>query len=686
MPPGDAVPRESVGTSSMKATAQSSVVGPVPSDTTPVTIDVLAVYAPDQVTLRGSVAAVETEFADLFAVANQAHIDSGSRVRLRMKAVLEADHEVAGTNQDVLGSATSQRPFEAARDEMGADLVAILRPHQPGDATCGIAYTPGLPQWRTRTMSGFGYSVSNTDGDCGGPLVFAHEVGHNLGAMHDRETDLSNGLVTLGAYWFSSGRIGDDFATIMAYPTYLQPWVPYFSNPGSAACGATCGVADEADNVRTFNLMAPSIAAFRGNPGELAIPDVEVVSPRYAETYTALEIRYTGLAGANIPVQVDQIDGDAVEGVDYELPDGNTLTIGAGSSESSMTVKLLPRAANTPDRMAVFRLSSQDGTPVEDSDATLAIVGGDRVVLDGKLWFPANVAPPSTPITVTAENFDGPSSAMEVVLSPPDYAYTLTAPHGAQLWMTPALPAPFAMVPGRLDGAKQSRTWYLFPQKGLRVSGTVNVAPGMVFPPSPMLLSMFEVTDGVYSTARAISIDGPGGTFSYYVPPGTDVTIEYDNPSPTPGNPERFAEYLVSDWDIAADAHHDIVLGTQPTLRAFPIVRSYQVLGGAVVHLSAPAPAGGVTYRCRTVDGSAKAGVDYAAMTATTTIPAGSKGSSFCGDLTVYRDYEHRPERFYIQIDQVSGAILTTPMAPIYVTDFYTGQVRTGGPGQKIAQ
>jgi hypothetical protein len=53
-----------------------------PIDTTPVTIEVLAAYTQEQVTLRGSAAAVQTEFANLIAIANQAHIDSGSRVRL----------------------------------------------------------------------------------------------------------------------------------------------------------------------------------------------------------------------------------------------------------------------------------------------------------------------------------------------------------------------------------------------------------------------------------------------------------------------------------------------------------------------------------------------------------------------------------------------------------------------------
>src|SRR3546814_5275035 len=45
----------------------------------------------------------------------------------------------------------------------------------------------------------------------------------------------------------------------------------------------------------------------------------------------------------------------------------------------------------------------------------------------------------------------------------------------------------------------------------------------------------------------------------------------------------------------------------------------------AIVELSAPAPAGGVTLSYRTVDGSAKAGSDYTAVSGTLEIPEGEK-------------------------------------------------------------
>src|SRR3546814_5262708 len=48
----------------------------------------------------------------------------------------------------------------------------------------------------------------------------------------------------------------------------------------------------------------------------------------------------------------------------------------------------------------------------------------------------------------------------------------------------------------------------------------------------------------------------------------------------------------------------------------------------AIVELSAPAPAGGVTLSYRTVDGSAKAGSDYTAVSGTLEIPEGEDRKS----------------------------------------------------------
>ena len=231
------------------------------SDTTPVRIDVLALYATQQVALRGGRRAVEAEIAHLFALANQAHIDSGSRVRLRAVGVKPVDAAGNDDNLATLAQLASlpiaETTVAALRDAAHADLVTLLRPNAPGDATCTAAYVPG----QTGADGDAGYSVLNTDNGCGA-LVFAHVIGHNQGSVHDRGAETGEHDAP-GAYAFSRGyRVRGSFATIMASPDG-DAWVPYFSTPVATPCGASCGVEGAADDVRSFNLMAPAIAAYR---------------------------------------------------------------------------------------------------------------------------------------------------------------------------------------------------------------------------------------------------------------------------------------------------------------------------------------------------------------------------------------------------------------------------------------
>src|SRR3546814_5577391 len=72
--------------------------------------------------------------------------------------------------------------------------------------------------------------------------------------------------------------------------------------------------------------------------------------------------------------------------------------------------------------------------------------------------------------------------------------------------------------------------------------------------------------------------------------------------------------------------------------------------------LSAPAPAGGVTLSYRTVDGSAKAGSDYTAVSGTLEIPEGEK-VAFTADIVLHGDDElEGDESFYIVVENVVGA------------------------------
>src|SRR3546814_20992212 len=65
-------------------------------------IVVLGLYTDDLVELRGSVSAAETEVTNLFAIANQAHLDSATGVQLKVAALkrVSVDPELANDRSE----------------------------------------------------------------------------------------------------------------------------------------------------------------------------------------------------------------------------------------------------------------------------------------------------------------------------------------------------------------------------------------------------------------------------------------------------------------------------------------------------------------------------------------------------------------------------------------------------------
>src|SRR3546814_14766476 len=70
-------------------------------------IVVLGLYTDDLVELRGSVSAAETEVTNLFAIANQAHLDSATGVQLKVAALKRVSVDPELANDVVLDAATN---------------------------------------------------------------------------------------------------------------------------------------------------------------------------------------------------------------------------------------------------------------------------------------------------------------------------------------------------------------------------------------------------------------------------------------------------------------------------------------------------------------------------------------------------------------------------------------------------
>lgn len=131
------------------------------------------------------------------------------------------------------------------RDKLGADYVALIV-DEVDERYCGIAWVLGDYPGDSE------YAHSVTRYDCISNLTFAHELGHNLGLMHNREETNAPG-------WFdhSHGYHDPDgaFRTIMSYGT--APRVLNFSNPRKELNGVPMGVdkkeKDSADSTKSIN-------------------------------------------------------------------------------------------------------------------------------------------------------------------------------------------------------------------------------------------------------------------------------------------------------------------------------------------------------------------------------------------------------------------------------------------------
>jgi hypothetical protein len=139
------------------------------------------------------------------------------------------------------------------RDTHAADLVAML---VDSFNACGIGYLSPFTAANGFTVTDTGCAVSN--------LSFPHEIGHNMGATHDR--DNAGGAVFSYAYgWRFGGPDNDDHRTIMSYSPGVRR--PYFSNPDVNYQGLPTGVNNSEDNARCHDNTRDSVANFRDSLG-----------------------------------------------------------------------------------------------------------------------------------------------------------------------------------------------------------------------------------------------------------------------------------------------------------------------------------------------------------------------------------------------------------------------------------
>ena len=227
--------------------------------------DLLVVYTPAARERYGK-GVLEGLVQNAVQAANQAYRNSGIEITLELVGLQEVDYVERGGMKAVLTSLQKTGDGEldavhAMRNSVGADMVTLLA---EAPDSCGIAWS-----MRGEHVSAAKTAFNVVNPGCLSNQSLAHEVGHNQGNMHDRESTNNTGAFPYSYGYRNCPGNGAGFRTIMAYACKGVARVARFSSPQLHYRGQPMGVAYEtdpqgaSDNVRSMNNTADTVSAFR---------------------------------------------------------------------------------------------------------------------------------------------------------------------------------------------------------------------------------------------------------------------------------------------------------------------------------------------------------------------------------------------------------------------------------------
>jgi hypothetical protein len=197
--------------------------------------------------------------ADLIALAiaqaNQSFVNSGiGNVKLRLvhTQLVDYDESQGEHFEHLYRMVDGLGPFQEVhrlRDEKHADVVGMIIDDPSG---CGLS---------TRVAPDAEEAYFVVHHSCAAVAIsIAHEIGHILGARHDRRIDVGN-----APYAFGHGYVnGTKWRTMMSYQESCDgcPRIPFWSNPRVEYQGEPTGTIDT-DNARVILMEAERVSRFR---------------------------------------------------------------------------------------------------------------------------------------------------------------------------------------------------------------------------------------------------------------------------------------------------------------------------------------------------------------------------------------------------------------------------------------
>ena len=244
-------------------------------------VDIMVLYTPASRDAAGGVSEIENQIAFAIGRTNLAYANSSATHRLNLvyTGVVSYTEPSGGVDSNaLLGDLadTSDGVLDTVhglRDSVQADLVSLIYEVDDG-GWCGWGQTQETANADTTDHRAF----SVVKRSCAGiNLSFAHEIGHNMGALHDRDNAGTSTLdYNYGHIQPTPSMAGvDPWRSVMSYgspcsdtaSTGSCPRVPWYSNPDVTRLGDLTGVpitdTDPEHNVMVFAQNDGQVSRYR---------------------------------------------------------------------------------------------------------------------------------------------------------------------------------------------------------------------------------------------------------------------------------------------------------------------------------------------------------------------------------------------------------------------------------------
>ena len=294
----------------------------------PSTVDV-AIFVEPRLDAEYGAQAVRTRAQAAVEFTNEALRRNSLPLSLRLVYVGPfAEALPVDTGADLFGIFSRNAAAAQLAQQYGADLRHLLysQDARPGLSFCGMGMLVG--------------DVGISGYECG-QHIFAHELGHNFGAHHDR-ANVPAAQIAPGAHNFGYTCAGR--GTLMSYVGAGR--VDHYSSPelsfGGEACGVPAGQPDAAYNAATIDGHRTAVARFRAPqavPGSVRLLESTLALEERGAPATFSIVRDGDLSVAG-SVEVALLDGTATEGEDVR-PLLERVTFEPGESQRTLAIQPL---------------------------------------------------------------------------------------------------------------------------------------------------------------------------------------------------------------------------------------------------------------------------------------------------------------------------------------------------------